>query len=161
MFRHYLEIRFKGLIKDLTKYVHPDRFHEEKIIHIHEIATLWGITKKLLIEFSEIDGEKLSEEDLADFKLIEGFIKEISVIDPYSVSFRYPVDKNGKFCIDGEKVGPIDMDHFSEIATWIVDYLEGISVAIDEIYQQRCETLYEMRQDELSNSDFDPGDCYP
>jgi hypothetical protein len=161
VFRHYLEIRFKGLIKDLTKYVHPERFHEEKIIHGHEIASLWGVCKKLLIDFSETDDEKINEGDLADFKLIEGFIKEISVIDPRSESFRYPVDKNGKFCIDGDKVGPIDMDHFSEIATWMIDYLEGVSVAIDEIYQQRCEILYEIRQEEIRNADFDPGDCYP
>jgi len=161
VFRHYLEIRFKGLIKDLTKYVHPDQSKKDVIRHGHEIGSLWNECKKLLIEFWEIDGEKIGQGDLDYFKRIEGFIKDISAIDPRSESFRYPVDKNGKFCIDGNDVGPIDMDHFSEIASEMINYLEGISVAIDEIYQQRCEALYEQRQYELENSDFDPGDYYP
>jgi len=156
VFRHYLEIKLKELTKNLHNYMHQ----EEKFNRGHEIAMLWGDCKKLLIEFSEIGGEKIGKEDLADFRFIEGFIKEISIIDPKSESFRYPVDRAGNSSIDKTTVGIIDMDHFADIATWMSDYFEGISIAIDQIHQQRCEVLYYQRREDLKNSDFDPGDCY-
>jgi hypothetical protein len=162
VFRHYLEIKLKELIKSLHQYVHQ----EEKIVRGHNIDVLWIECKTLLIEFSKMDDSEEGapdEEDanIADFNLIEGFIKEISAIDPNSESFRYPVDKKGRFSIDGDKVGAIDMNHFSDIAIWMSDYLEGVSVGIDEIYQQRCEIMAEIQQECLENSDFDPSDCYP
>ncbi|MDD5189037.1 MAG: hypothetical protein PHF57_12600 [Methanoregula sp.] len=162
VFRHYLEIKFKELIKDLNQYVNQ----KEKIVQGHNIESLWIECKGLLIEFlrvdeSEQDDPDIKDENEDDFILIEGFIKELHFIDPYSQSFRYPTDKTGKLCINGDELGPVDMDHFADIAMWVTDYLEGVSVGIYEIYQQRCENMAEQRQYELENSDFDPGDCYP
>jgi hypothetical protein len=133
VFRHYLEIKLKELILNLHCYLHQ----EEKQIRGHNIDTLWIECKSLLIEFSksvETNSEDFQgEEDFEDSNILEGFLKEISALDPNSESFRYPFDKKGKMCIEGDKVGPIDMNHFSDMATWVSDYLEGILFWLEEI----------------------------
>jgi hypothetical protein len=139
VFRHYLEIKFKELIVNLEQEMHQqEKTFKNQDKNPHNIEALWNECKSLLIEFSkknksETDGSEPDYENLADFNLIGGFIKQISIIDPKSISFRYPIDMNGKMCIDGDRLGSIDMNYFSDNATWIIDYLERVSDWIDEI----------------------------
>ncbi len=84
LIRHYLELRLKELLQGLNYCsIQTKEFSQH-----HRILELWTEFKKGYSAF----GEQTNDES---FKAIDSLIKELSNIDPISMAFRYPSDKNG------------------------------------------------------------------
>src|SRR5665811_1028540 len=84
LIRHYLELRLKELNQGLNYCKKQTREFSKH----HDIIILWRDFKK---SYSEI-GENPND---STFQATEELIKEMSLFDPISMAFRYPIDKDG------------------------------------------------------------------
>ncbi len=85
LIRHYLELRLKELIFGLNYCIQQTKTFPTH----HSLDSLW---KEFIKAYTTI-GQKTNDES---FSAIDDLIKEISSVDPVSMSFRYPVDKQGE-----------------------------------------------------------------
>lgn len=145
VFRQYLEIKLKELIIELELYLNSKKIDLKELKKFggkkgHEIKPLWDNCESLLIKFSsgaesEPEDSECHTENLTNFKKIGRVISEIYEKDPYSFAYRYPPYAEK----DAEKY-TVDMNHFSENALWVINYLEGVSDWIDTIENLRNES---------------------
>jgi len=84
LYRHHLELALKGLIRDCHGLLGRDEDFPKR----HEIDKLWQLCCSLLHEISP--GMSNSEEIQHTTRLMADFRK----IDPISLAFRYPEDKD-------------------------------------------------------------------
>ena len=123
LYRHYLELEFKGLILASQKLLYKTRSFPKS----HNLITLWNQCNELLREVSPGD----SEDSLDAITKLMG---EFSEIDPFSTAFRYPVDR------DGNKSLPIleyiDIPNVAKVMNKISMLLEGAEAQIDHF--QSC-----------------------
>lgn len=135
LIRHYLELRMKELIQGINY------CQEQKTdfpIH-HDIQNLWGHFKR---SYADI-GENASD---ARFKVIDDLIKEMSSVDPISMAFRYPVDKEGRKIQKLEYVNLVNLREvfirvcfvFDGVAMQIADYVGITEDMMNEVYQNYC-----------------------
>lgn len=85
LIRHYLELRLKELIQGLNYC----KSKNKNFPTTHDLQNLWTDFKKA---YKEI-GENVNNNS---FQVIDRLIKEMTSVDPISMSFRYPVDKKGE-----------------------------------------------------------------
>jgi len=89
LYRHYIELALKELIYTASKYLDDPQYS----FGSHNLIYLWEKTKKLISELVKvIDGFNISEDELI---AVENQIKQFDSLDKSSMTFRYPVDKNG------------------------------------------------------------------
>lgn len=84
LYRQYLELQ----IKDLIRQGHRLKNIGNDFPKHHHIGNLWEVCHKLLSEISPGDS-------VAELKEIARLIAEFSAVDPGSIGFRYPQDKDG------------------------------------------------------------------
>jgi len=85
LYRHYLELRLKGLIMVGSQLVRIDQGFPP----CHDIQKLWKEARTILEQVWP-SGPK------ADLDNVETSIREFAAIDPQSYAFRYPSTKDGK-----------------------------------------------------------------
>jgi hypothetical protein len=131
LFSHYLEIRMKKIIlngKELLNQ-NPD------FPKTHDLFSLWKECKEILKkiekwkEYSDLD-----EETKKDYETIDHFIKEIAQ-DNNSESFRYPVNKKWVPLLINNSVHCLNIPVLSDVADWLSNKLDGISIGI---YENLC-----------------------
>ncbi|MDX1959648.1 MAG: hypothetical protein SFU98_13820 [Leptospiraceae bacterium] len=93
LYRHSLELYLKSIIykTDILLYLNePDKVNLE-LLNMHDLNILSTKANNILKEifYEDLEIMKLSEEIIQTSK-------EFSDIDPYSFSFRYPIDTKGK-----------------------------------------------------------------
>ncbi|MBD3338588.1 MAG: hypothetical protein GF353_05750 [Candidatus Lokiarchaeota archaeon] len=84
LYRHYIELALKEIILSATQYLEK----ENNAINSHNLSHLWDETKKLI---SEVDLDIPEDEIVA----VENQIIQFHKLDMSSMTFRYPVDKQG------------------------------------------------------------------
>lgn len=90
LYRQYLELALKGLLQDARRLQDIDK---PLPLH-HRIDDLWRECRELLRQISPGDSEK-------ELDQITRLFKDFSKVDPTSMAFRYPHDKNGTPSLDG------------------------------------------------------------
>ncbi len=119
LYRQYLELSIKDLIRQARKLqdIH-DPFPKT-----HRINELWPICSDLLGEISPGD----SEEEL---KNIGRLIADFCTVDPTSMAFRYPENKDGKPSLPG--IRHINLRNIKEVIGKIAAILDGAGALIGE-----------------------------
>lgn len=119
LYRQYLELALKDLILEGRKLLDdPDPLPKT-----HRIDELWRLCDRLL--------EQISPGDSADSrKEIGRLIEEFAQVDPLSMSFRYPEDKDGNPTLPG--LTNINMRNVREVTGKISVILEGAGAMIYE-----------------------------
>lgn len=127
LYRQYIELRLKELILNGSRLLgSPKRLRKPD----HEIDKYWLHCRKI---FEKVWPEA-PKDDLDD---IEECIKEFSRVDPKSISFRYPKDKEGKPSIRG--LSHINLRNLSEVIDRIASLLDGASTGISIYLDQKSE----------------------
>lgn len=118
LYRHYIEIQLKEIIQIGTKYLGE----KSKVSKGHKLFPLWLEAKILINKIWNSDTENTSEGQA------EEIIKLICEIDTKSDSFRYPFDYKGNQTLKG--ITTINIKELKEIITQLVQFLDGVSLAI-------------------------------
>ena len=122
LYRHYLELRLKELIiagQDLLE-------RDPDLRHVHRLDLLWTTCRSILEEV-------WSNSSRDPLNAVEECIKQFVQIDPESISFRYPANKDGKPTLP--QLNHINIRNLKEVMNRVAALLEaaitGISVYID------------------------------
>lgn len=140
LIRHYLELRLKELMQGLIFITNQQKPFPDnhKLFNDHSLVNLWDKFKLAYSKIGqEIDGKIL--------KSVNSLIIEVNIVDPKSISFRYPIDKNGKGTKRLEKINITNLREsfiricffFDELAMQIADYVENTEEMIRDIYDDR------------------------
>lgn len=130
MYRHYLEIKLKHLIR-YGAYITDTAIDKklEDVLGNHDLLNLWNNFQPF---FERISGHHSSFEDVK--KEIESYINQIHVIDPASFTFRYDLSKSTKKH-NLEKIERINILHFSLNMKQLTSLLEDIYGEFDDAFQ--------------------------
>lgn len=85
LYRHSLELSLKWLIVSGQQLLD----HPLELKHVHRLDVLWGICRKILEEIWP-EGSK------TDLDAVGECLKQFCIADPHSMSFRYPITKDGQ-----------------------------------------------------------------
>jgi hypothetical protein len=127
LYRQYLELEMKDLIQQTRRLLDIN----EPFPKSHRIDELWAICRKLIGEVSPgDDGEALKE--------VGRLIEEFTQVDPLSMAFRYPEDKDGNPSLPG--MSYINLRNVSEVINKISVLLEGAGTMVREYlsYKRDC-----------------------
>jgi hypothetical protein len=116
LIRHHIELRLKELIQGLNYCQQQTKDFPTG----HNIVNLWNDFK---IKYEAV-GESIADDS---FKAMDNLINELGNTDPISMSFRYPVDR------EGNKIQKLETVNLAELReTFIrVSYMfDGISMQI-------------------------------
>lgn len=117
LFRQYLELRLKEILKEGWKLLERD----EKVPATHNIVLLWKKVKEIVVEIFPGD-------ENSTLAVVDCVIDQFYVIDASSFSFRYPVDKENNPSLPGKRyINVVDLKVEIDKSGSI---LEGISAAI-------------------------------
>jgi hypothetical protein len=121
LYRQYLELRLKELLVTGGHVV----YYESKLIHVHDLRKLWADVKKILE--AVWPGTHAEEMDA-----LEKCIEELCLLDAKSMSFRYPVDKDGKPTLLG--LDCVDLENLKTVMDRISSLLDASSDALGDMF---------------------------
>lgn len=93
MYRHSIELILKAIL--LSHYLMDENKSREKIqkkLDGHNLQTLWNRAENIIREYLN----ESIKNDKEPFDLMKTSIKELDLLDPTSMMFRYPFDKDYK-----------------------------------------------------------------
>jgi hypothetical protein len=121
-YRHGLEAAMKWTIGRYGK--HFDIFLDEQN---HNLWTLWGLCKRILLQARE-EEEKDPSEDLC---AVEQVIKQFHDMDRYATAFRYSTSREGT-TIELPDIR-IDLENLQQVMEAINNFFEGADGMLDEL----------------------------
>jgi len=124
LYRQYLELRLKQLIFDGCSILgtSPD------FPKTHRIDLLWESCKPVLHAIKLDDDPEVAWRVAEGIGNIEACILEFGHIDPTSMAFRYPVDKELTPFLDGLEA--INIRHFGESMNNVANFLNGVALSL-------------------------------
>jgi HEPN domain-containing protein len=123
LYRQYLELTIKDLIRDARELqkVYGD------YPKTHELAALWDICQALLLQIFPREPNNVMKD-------VARLIGEFSAVDPQSMSFRYPEDREGNPSLDG--IAQIDLFNLRDVIAKIATFLSGSGSLVYEYLQE-------------------------
>lgn len=119
LYRQYLELAIKDLIHQARRLQDIN----EPFPKTHRIDELWRICHRLLSQIAPGDSE-------GELKHITRLIDEFSTVDPTSMAFRYPEDKDGNRSLPG--ITHINLRIVKEVVGKISVIIEGAGAMVGE-----------------------------
>jgi hypothetical protein len=119
LYRQYLELQIKDLIRQGFQLQGVSGDFPKH----HRIGSLWEICHKLLSDL--FPGDSVTE-----LKEITRLISEFSAVDPTSMAFRYPQDKDGNPMLTG--FDQINLRNVRDVIGKIALILSGAGALLDE-----------------------------
>ncbi len=131
LYRQYLELRLKQLLVSGGHVV----YDESKLTHGHDLKRPWAEVRKIL---ESVWPGTYAEEMDALGKCID----ELCQLDAKSMSFRYPVDKEGQPTLLG--LDRVDVVNLKNVMDRIASFLDASSDALGDILDNmpRAEDYY-------------------
>src|SRR6266699_912557 len=124
LYRQYLELRLKQLILDGSRLIGISADFPKT----HRIDLLWENCKPVLHKIKLDNDDEVAWKVAEAIGTIEACILEFGHIDPTSMAFRYPVDKElVPFLHD---LDTIDIHHFGESMGNVASYLDAVASAL-------------------------------
>ena len=120
LYRQYLELRLKQLLISGGHVV----YDESKLTHGHDLRRPWAEVRKILEDVWP--GTHAEEMDA-----LGECIEELCQLDAQSMSFRYPVDKEGKPTLLG--LDRVDLVNLKGVMDRISSFLDASSDALGDI----------------------------
>ncbi len=134
LYRQYLELEIKDLIRQARRLKDISGDFPKH----HHIADLWAVCHQLLSEISPGDS-------VEELKQISRLIGEFSEVDPTSMAFRYPEDKEEKPSLPG--ISHINLRNIREVVGKIAVILMGASAQVGEYLSYKMEMEREFRNE--------------
>jgi hypothetical protein len=119
LYRQYLELALKDLIRQARRLLDDP----EPYPNNHRIDQLWALCDSLLEQVSPGDSVEYRKE-------IGRLIREFAQVDPLSMAFRYPEDKDGNPSLPG--IRHINVRNVRDVIGKITVILDGADAQIDE-----------------------------
>ncbi len=118
LYRHFLELRLKGLVRDGRELLD----HDGGTPSGHGLETLWRELRPMLEEL-------WPENEQTDLDALEDYISQFSRVDPVSEVFRYPQKKrDGTWSL--EHMTHTNVRRVAELMDNIANLLDGIKEAM-------------------------------
>ena len=130
LYRQYIELQLKDIIKESRIVLSEDSGFPKH----HKIQHLWDVSEQLMRKIiATVDSSAGEYITADDFSFIGSAIKSFVEIDPESMVFRYPEDKNGNSSI--ESLPHINIrnlaDQISELETRLKKFNLAVSFIRD------------------------------
>jgi hypothetical protein len=127
LYRHHIELALKRIIyctpgvlrRDLTK-------SEKDHLRDHDLCQLWHDLEPIFASICEAVSWKKPK--AADLEGVREYIRQLSVVDPFSTSFRYWKSKRGNPSLQATPYS-FNIRHFSEMMGRLADFLEALDTA--------------------------------
>lgn len=132
LIRHYLELRLKELIQGLNYCKEQNKNFPTH----HDLQNLWSDFKKAY----SLIGENANDQR---FQTIDELVKEMTSVDPISMSFRYPVDKQGE---KTQKLEYVNLSNLRETFIRVCFVFDGVAMQIAhyaEMTEDMMRVVYE------------------
>ena len=117
LWRHYIELRLKELLRGLNYIEEQSREFPIK----HRLIPMWKLFRTRAVK---IDPNFTTRQE---FDNMEVLIKEFDEQDPNSMVFRYPIDKQGN---NSHQLRHLDLENFHTVMLGIANFLEGAKALI-------------------------------
>lgn len=127
LIRHYLELRLKEFIQGINFCIE----NSQKFPTHHDIKLMWGEFKKAYQSIGENSNDDR-------FKVIDVLIKEMDALDPESMAFRYPVNKQGEMT---QKLTYVNLKNLRETFVRVSMVFDGVAWQIAEYADLTAEQL--------------------
>lgn len=134
LYRQYLELAIKDLLRDVLRL--QDK--QDSVPVTHNIDHLWRICHKLLVEIAPDN----SDESL---RHVGRLISEFSKVDPTSMAFRYPVDKEGNPTLQG--LTHVNLRNAKDVIDKVSVLLGGAACMVGEYLSCKHEMEQEYRSE--------------
>ena len=138
LYRHHIELALKNLIlrapylmgRSLTS---TEEKHRSRS---HSLEVLWKDLKPMLTTICKAAG--WNKPDAADVEGIDSYIRQLTLLDANSYSFRYVHSTDGKPLLPpGLKY--IDLGHFSEMLERLADYFDALDTSLTVLGEDKME----------------------
>ena len=113
LYRHYLELRLKGIISDGKRLLDDDNGFPEH----HRLIDLWSIVKG-------VTRKVWQSNDPPEFEYIDHILSELSELDSGSMTFRYPIDKQGHNAL--KNITYINIRQAAEMIEEAAEFLDSV-----------------------------------
>jgi hypothetical protein len=141
LYRHYLELRLKLIIRDGSWFLHG----RPEVPVGHQIESLWGTAREIIEQMSEQVGEKAAPGDpSAPLDEVADLVREFVEIDPGSTSFRYPRDRSGDCSLPGVRY--INIAQLQERINPVADFLEGVCCGISHYLSAQADMMRDLER---------------
>ena len=146
LYRHNIELCLKEIIQAALQLLNRNADEKQKKnLNGHRLDDLWRDAKSLLSEVATSAGwQNLPKSDVDG---IESYIRQISIIDPQSFSFRYARSKKGEKYIPPQ-LHHINLRHFLDHIETLVEYLDGLSEGLNSLLETQAE-MYSAFEDAI------------
>ena len=131
VYRQYLELRLKQLIRDGKRLLDD----ASSFPATHKIAELWKMCRPLLNQVGLNVGEQVLD-------AIKELIAEFAEIDDDSYVFRYPTDKKNSPSLPD--LSCVNVPNLAEVIKKIANFLEAVSWQISVTLEQKEESSVEV-----------------
>jgi hypothetical protein len=132
LYRQYVELR----LKQLTKSSNDLLGRSNTVSHTHDLGALWSETARQLAEVGEAFGDPPDPNQLSD---TERRIRDLEVVDPVSMTFRYPEDRRRRAHLEG--VSHINFGVVRAEINRIAEVLDGAELSLSVMRDWRDEAL--------------------
>jgi hypothetical protein len=139
LYRHHIELTLKDIILR-TPYLidRPLTGVEKQHLDRHRLDLLWQDLKPLLSAVGTAAGEDFLRLDDADVEGVDSYIRQLTVLDPNSYSFRYTRSPKGTPSLPPD-LKYINLGHFAEMLERLADYLGGLDTALSVLEESKAE----------------------
>jgi hypothetical protein len=145
LYRHYIELSLKEIILNTWEFLGINSPFPQG----HKIDKLWETCRDCLQKADKLvdptfaKSPEYRKQIVQEYENLEKDLQKFSEIDPDSEHFRYPVDNHGNpINIDNEKLIEL-LKELPELTKRISYNLDGLSVGISQIIQDKYEALAE------------------
>ena len=137
--RHYVELQLKHQLETCENYLGRHNMNPKKRNH-QRILDLWNELKPVLEELRPEDG-------VAEIRVVDRLIRELSKIDPDSMHSRYPETTKGDPTM--MNLAPLDVVGVHEAMTGMANFFDGVEDALnaDEELRQEIDEEYDHERD--------------
>jgi hypothetical protein len=128
LYRHHIELAIKRIIACVPWVLRRELTVHEKshLTKDHRLEILWDDLEPIFASICE--AVNWSKPDAADLQGVRDYIRQLSEVDPSSLSFRYWKTTDGKRSLP-EDFRSFNIRHFSEMMGHFADFIEALDAA--------------------------------
>ena len=142
LYRQFIELSLKKAILQFSREKYPERTATFKKSN-HDLIAMWK-------EFVKVLPESRGKEETT-LEVVEKYIREFSLIDKSSFSFRYPITKDIELIFGEEK--RINLRHIRDRMAELANFFSGIEDYLDDLRTWE-EGIRSMFEDDIYNDNF-------
>ncbi len=152
LYRHHIELALKAILRD-APYVLDRRPTPAEIKHSqkHRLDLLWQDVKPIFDDVAKAAGWNTLARN--DKEGIDSCIRQLTELDPDSMSFRYSRSKEGSPLLPAE-LTCFNLRHFAELMEKLAEYLDSLNMALSVLRDAKAEMKAQWQMEMGSYGDW-------